>query len=43
MNVELLSHTQDALNLLLRTKVTRLKQDDDPAQWSEQKKKEHLD
>lgn len=42
MKVELLSHTPDALNLLLRTKNTRLQHDDDPAAWSEEKKLEHL-
>lgn len=42
MKVELLSHTPDALNLLLRTKGTRLAHADDPATWSEERKAEHL-
>lgn len=42
MKVELISHTHDALNLLLRTKGTRLAHNDDPATWSEEKKAEHL-
>lgn len=44
MNVTLVSHTPDALNLLLRTKNTRLTNtDDDPADWSDEKRAEHLD
>jgi flavin-dependent thymidylate synthase len=42
MKVELLSYTPDALNLLLRTKGTRLAHDDDPANWNDEKKAEHL-
>lgn len=42
MKVELLNHTQDALDLLLTTKGTRLAHDDDPSQWPEAKKQEHL-
>lgn len=42
MKVSLISFTDDALNLLLRTKNTRLSYDDDPAGWTEEKKKEHL-
>jgi flavin-dependent thymidylate synthase len=42
MNVTLLSHTPDALNLLLRTKNTRLGFDADPSTWPEEKKAEHL-
>lgn len=42
MKITLLNYTSDALNLLLRTKGTRLAHDDDPATWSEEKKKEHL-
>lgn len=42
MRVELLSYTPDALNLLLRTKNTRLAAKDDVATWSEEKKAEHL-
>jgi flavin-dependent thymidylate synthase len=43
MKVELLSHTPDALNLLLRTKNTRLAFDDDPAGWTDEQKAEHLE
>ena len=43
MNVELISYTPDALNLLLKTKNTRLTHTDDPATWSDEKKQEHLD
>lgn len=43
MKVELLSHTPDALNLLLSTKNTRLKFDDDPAGWTEEAKAKHLE
>jgi flavin-dependent thymidylate synthase len=42
MRVELLSFTPDALNLLLRTKNTRLSHADDPATWPEEKKLAHL-
>jgi flavin-dependent thymidylate synthase len=42
MKVELLSYTPDALNLLLRTKGTRLAHGDDPATWSDERKQEHL-
>jgi flavin-dependent thymidylate synthase len=42
MTAELLSHTPDALNLLLKTKGVRLSSEDDPAQWDEKKKMEHL-
>jgi flavin-dependent thymidylate synthase len=42
MNVELLSYTPDALNLLLKTKGTRLKHEEDVATWDEDKKQEHL-
>lgn len=42
MNVKLLSCTPDALTLLLRTKNTRLKHDDDPATWSDERRTEHL-
>jgi flavin-dependent thymidylate synthase len=42
MKVELISITPDALNLLLRTKNTRLKYEDNPANWSDAKKQEHL-
>lgn len=41
--VRLLSVTPDALNLLLRTKNTRLGFDADPATWPEEKRQEHLD
>lgn len=42
MKVSLINYTQDALNLLLRTKGTRLKHEDDPAFWDDAKKAEHL-
>ena len=42
MKVNLLSYTPDALTLLLRTKNTRLKHDEDPATWSEERRAEHL-
>lgn len=43
MKVELISHTADALDVLLKTKGTRLAHNDDPATWSPEKKQEHLD
>lgn len=43
MKVELLSCTPDALTLLLRTKGTRLTHSEDPANWSPEKKQEHLE
>ena len=43
MKVELLSCTPDALNLLLRTKNTRLAYDEDPADWSEEERAKHLE
>jgi flavin-dependent thymidylate synthase len=43
MKVNLISHTPDALNLLLSTKNTRLSNDSDPATWSEEKRMEHLE
>jgi flavin-dependent thymidylate synthase len=44
MKVTIISVTPDALNLLLRTKNTRLSnRDDDPALWSEEKKQQHLE
>jgi flavin-dependent thymidylate synthase len=42
MTVTLLSHTPDALNLLLRTKNTRLKLNSDPSTWSDAQRAEHL-
>lgn len=42
MQVELISYTPDALNLLLGTKGTRLGHDEDVAAWSPEKKAEHL-
>lgn len=42
MKVELLSYTPDALNLLLKTKNTRLRFDSDPSTWSEEQRAEHL-
>lgn len=43
MKVELISYTPDALTLLLRTKGTRLSHEDDPANWSDEKRAEHLE
>lgn len=44
MKVTIISSTPDALDLLLRTKNTRLANtDDDPATWTLEKKQEHLD
>lgn len=43
MRVSLINFTPDALNLLLRTKNTRMKYEEDPAGWSAEKKAEHLD
>lgn len=40
--VTLESFTSDALNLLLRTKGTRLKHGEDPATWSDERRAEHL-
>lgn len=41
-NVKMLSCTPDALTLLLRTKNTRLTHADDPANWSDEERQEHL-
>jgi len=44
MKVSLISHTSDALNLLLRTKNTRLtNKNDDPATWSDERRQENLE
>lgn len=44
MKVELISCTPDALNLLLRTKNTRLtNKGDDPSTWTEERRIEHLE
>lgn len=43
MKVELISYTPDALNLLLRTKNTRLGSSDDPATWTDDRRAEHLE
>ena len=43
MEVTLLSYTPDALNLLLRTKGTRLAHADNPATWTDEKRQEHLE
>lgn len=43
MKVTLISCTPDALNLLLRTKGTRLAHNEDPATWDEAKKRDHLE
>lgn len=42
MKVTLLNVTANALDLLLRTKNTRLKFESDPATWSEEMRQEHL-
>lgn len=42
MKVKLISHTPDALQLLLRTKATRLRHMSDPATWSDAQRAEHL-
>lgn len=42
MNVQLISYTPDALNLLLGTKGTRLGHNEEVSQWSAEKKAEHL-
>lgn len=42
MDVKLISFTDDALNLLLRTKNTRLSHNENPAGWTDEKKDEHL-
>jgi thymidylate synthase ThyX len=42
MRVKLLSYTPDAVNLLLRTKGTRLRHESDPASWSDAQRAEHL-
>lgn len=43
MKVELVSHTPDALNLLLKTKNTRLSHDSDPSTWTDAQRAEHLE
>lgn len=43
MKVTLTSFTPNALTILLRTKNTRLSSADDPAGWSEEKRREHLE
>lgn len=43
MQVKLISLTPDALTLLLGTKNTRLSSQDDPAFWSDEKRREHLE
>lgn len=42
MEVKLLSYTPNALDLLLRTKNTRLRHESDPATWSDAQRAEHL-
>lgn len=42
MKVELISYTPDALNLLLRTKNTRLAHGSDPSTWTDAQRAEHL-
>lgn len=43
MKVELISHTPDAMNLLLRSKNTRLKFESDPSTWTEGERRAHLE
>lgn len=43
MNVTLLSCTPDAMNLLLRTKNTRLKFSSDPSTWTEEERQQHIE
>lgn len=43
MKITLVNYTPDALDLLLQTKGTRLKHRENPAEWSPEKKQEHLD
>lgn len=43
MEVKLISYTPDALNLLLRTKNTRLNFDSDPSTWTEGQRRDHLE
>lgn len=43
MNVSLLDFTHDAMNLLLRTKNTRLKFSSDPSTWSEEERLQHIE
>lgn len=43
MKVSLVSYTPEALNLLLRTKNTRLSWDSEPASWTEEQRSEHLE
>ena len=40
--VKLISVTPDALTLLLQTKNTRLRNDSDPARWTEEQRADHL-
>ena len=42
MEVKLISSTPNALDLLLRTKNTRLKHDSDPSAWTDAQRAEHL-
>lgn len=42
MKVSLINFTADALNLLLRTKNTRLGFESDPSSWTEEQRQEHL-
>lgn len=42
MKVELISYTPDALDLLLKTKGTRLAHDSDPSTWTPEQKADHL-
>ena len=41
--ITLISHTPDAVDLLLRTKNTRLSNDSDPSTWTDTERSEHLE
>lgn len=43
MKVTMLSCTPDAMNLLLRTKNTRLKFSSDPSTWTEEQRQQHIE
>lgn len=43
MKVELIDHTKDAIDLLLKTKNTRLSFDSDPKDWTAKQRQEHLE
>lgn len=43
MKVSLIRHDPDALTLLLQTKNTRMRHQENPEDWSDEKRQEHLD